>query len=196
MATPSIYLASNSPRRRELLTQIGVCFEQHGVDIDETPRQHEPPERYVLRMAQEKALAAQSQLQQQATLPVLCADTTVVAAGAILGKPSSRDEAVAMLRRLSASDHQVLTAVAVADGERVATRLSRTRVWFSPISEEQALRYWASGEAADKAGGYGIQGRGAAFVERIEGSYSGVVGLPLAETVELLTQFEVPYWVY
>ncbi|MCL6415215.1 Maf-like protein [Aestuariirhabdus sp. Z084] len=195
MANHSLYLGSNSPRRRELLAQIGVHCKQFSVDIDETPGSGESPRDYVLRMAREKALASRAALAGGQRLPVLCADTTVVAGGAILGKPANREQGILMLQTLANNEHQVLTAVAIADQQCIETRLSSTRVWFGSISDEQASRYWDSGEPADKAGGYGIQGLGAIFVQRIEGSYSGVVGLPLAETAELLAQFKVPYWV-
>ncbi len=198
MSSAALYLASSSPRRKELLAQIGVCFEQFSVDIDEAPFAGESPGAYVLRMAKEKAVAARCQVERQnlPILPVLCADTTVVSGSSILGKPSNQDEAVAMLRRLSGSEHEVMSAVAMCLDTHMEVRLSRTRVVFADISDEQALRYWQSGEPADKAGGYGIQGLGAVFVREITGSYSGVVGLPLAETTELLQAFGVPYWVY
>ncbi|RRJ83709.1 Maf family protein [Aestuariirhabdus litorea] len=196
MTSASLYLASNSPRRRELLRQIGVSFESLSVEIDETPLAGEVPEDYVVRMAQEKVRAALSERPHASPLPVLCADTTVVLGDRILGKPACREEAVSMLLALSGREHRVLTAVAISDGGSVQTRLIATRVWFGAVTESLAQRYWDSGEAADKAGSYGIQGKGALFVQRIEGSYSAVVGLPLAETAELLAQFGVPYWVY
>lgn len=193
---PRIYLASQSPRRRELLKQIGVDFEvlllrtdpRRKVDVDETPHDSEPPEDYVLRISQAKAHAGLAALRFRnlPLSPVLAADTTVVVDGSILGKPADREEAVAMLRRLSGRGHRVLSAVALAFDDRVEVRLSETAVTFVPLSEERIRRYVFTSEPHDKAGAYGIQGHAGAFVQRIEGSYSGVVGLPLAETVELL----------
>lgn len=197
MATHSrIYLASQSPRRRELLKQIGVDFEvlllrtdpRRRVDVDETPHPNEPPADYVLRISQAKAHAGLAALRFRSlpVSPVLAADTTVVVDGVILGKPADREEAMAMLRRLSGREHRVLSAVALAFDDRVEVRLSETAVTFVPLSEERIRRYVFTSEPHDKAGAYGIQGHAGAFVQRIEGSYSGVVGLPLAETVELL----------
>jgi nucleoside triphosphate pyrophosphatase len=191
-----IYLASQSPRRRELLKQIGVDFEvlllrtdpRRKADVDETPHPDEPPEDYVLRISQAKAHAglAAVRFRNLPSFPVLAADTTLVVDGGILGKPADREEAVAMLRRLSGRGHRVLSAVALAFDDRVEVRLSETAVTFVPLSEERIRRYVFTNEPHDKAGAYGIQGHAGAFVQRIEGSYSGVVGLPLAETVELL----------
>ncbi len=197
MAThPRIYLASQSPRRRELLNQIGVSFEvllmrsdpRRKVDVDETPHPKEPAEDYVLRVSQAKAHAglAAIRFRNLPAFPVLAADTTVVLDGRILGKPVDREDAVVMLRQLSGRQHRVLSAVALAFDDRVEVRLSETAVTFVPLSEERIRRYVFTNESHDKAGAYGIQGYAGAFVQRIEGSYSGVVGLPLAETVELL----------
>ena len=188
---PDFILASASPRRVELLTQIGAVFRQWPVDIDESHRPGESAADYVERLALEKARTAWT---KGGGLPVLGSDTTVVLDHTPIGKPGSEEEAVAMLRALSGRRHRVLTAVALVAGARSASRLSTTDVRFTPISEEQARRYWRTGEPVDKAGGYAIQGRGAVFVRAIEGSYSGVVGLPLAETAELLTLFDIPYW--
>ncbi len=193
---PRIYLASLSPRRRDLLTQIGVKFEvlllrtdaRRKADVDETPLENEAPDDYVLRIAQAKAQAGLAALRFRRLpfSPVLAADTTVTLDGRILGKPADRDEAVRMLRQLSGRQHRVLTAVAIAFDDRVEVRLSETAVTFVPLSEERIRRYVFTSEPHDKAGAYGIQGQAVAFVQRIEGSYSGVVGLPLAETAELL----------
>ncbi|GAA4647785.1 Maf family protein [Kistimonas scapharcae] len=196
MSAVSLYLASRSPRRREILDQIGVHYELVVGDIDETPNAGEIPEEYVTRMACEKARAGLGAMQEACMVqrPVLAADTSVVVDGKILGKPADREEAIAMLRALAGRDHQVMTAVAVNDDDRLESRLSITRVLFNPLSEEQIARYWETGEPRDKAGAYGIQGLGAVFVRELQGSYSGVVGLPIAETVDLLDCFGVPYW--
>ncbi|HEB57934.1 MAG TPA: septum formation inhibitor Maf [Gammaproteobacteria bacterium] len=180
-----IYLASRSPRRRELLAQVGIRCEVVTVEVDETPRAGEAPADYALRLACEKAAAGWQAVGASGTRPVLGADTVVVIDDAILGKPVDREAGLAMLARLSGREHRVLTAVALCRGE-TQSRLSETRVFFRPLGEAECRVYWDSGEPADKAGGYGIQGRGAIFVTRIEGSYSGVVGLPLYETAELL----------
>lgn len=182
---PSICLASRSPRRRELLDQIGIPHQVVTITVDETPRPGEAPAEYVIRLALEKARAGRRQA-GTAMLPVLAADTAVVVDDQVLGKPAGRDDAVAMLRRLSGRSHKVLTGVALAWDGRIDSRLSVSRVVFRPIGRDEAAAYWASGEPADKAGGYAIQGLGALFVERLEGSYSGVMGLPLFETGELL----------
>ncbi|WP_194789022.1 Maf family protein [Pseudomonas sp. UFMG81] len=189
---PHLYLASGSPRRRELLTQIGVPFTVVSAPIDETPLPGEAPAAYVERLAQAKAVAGFAQT--DGTGVVLGADTTVVLDDDILGKPEDREHFLAMLGDLSKREHQVLTAVALTDGQRSISRCITTTVRFRAISFEEALRYWASGEPLDKAGGYAIQGLGAVFVSGIEGSYSAVVGLPLSETAELLEQFAIPCW--
>jgi len=183
---PAILLASRSPRRRELLDQLGVPFEVLDVAIDETPEPGESPSDYVLRLAAGKALAGRG-LRAEEPRAVLGADTTVVLDGRMLGQPADRAEALAMLQALSGREHAVYTGVALAlkDG-RLPSAVSCTRVWFRPFDERTARAYWGSGEPAGKAGAYAIQGRGAALVERIEGSYSGVVGLPLYELSTLL----------
>lgn len=186
-------LASASPRRRELLEQIGCCFRVAPVDVDETPLTGEAPVSYVVRMAKDKAAAGWRAYGQQA-LPVLGADTTVVLGDQIFGKPADRDEAVAMLQRLSGKTHRVLSAVAMMNGADCQHRLSETSVSFRRLEVEECLRYWNSGEACDKAGAYAIQGYGAVFVKAIQGSYSGVVGLPLVETCELLKAFGLSWW--
>jgi septum formation protein len=199
---PHIYLASQSPRRRELLKQIGVNFEmlllrndpRRDVSVDETPQQNEMPVDYVQRICRAKAAAAWDVLQFRnlPPFPVLAADTTVTLDNKIIGKPRDQEEASAILRELSGRQHQVLSAVAMAFEERLELRLSTTIVTFAKLDEERIRRYLLSNEAHDKAGAYGIQGYAGAFIERIEGSYSGVMGLPLWETVELLRSFGYP----
>lgn len=199
---PRIYLASQSPRRRELLKQIGINFEmlllrsdaRRMTDADEAPHVDELPEEYVKRICEDKARAGWDALKFRnlPPFPVLAADTTVTLDGKIIGKPCSREEATAMLSQLSGRQHQVLSAVAAAFEERIEIRLSATTVTFATLSEERIHRYLLTNEAHDKAGAYGIQGHAAAFVQRIEGSYSGVMGLPLYETVELLRAFGYP----
>ncbi|KIC83602.1 Maf family protein [Pseudomonas sp. C5pp] len=187
-----LHLASGSPRRRELLTQIGVPFSVVSAPIDETPLPDESAPAYVERLARAKAAAGLACLEGPAV--VLGADTAVVLDGRILGKPENRDDALAMLADLSGREHQVLTAVALSDGQRVHSLCVTSKVRFRAISAEEAQRYWASGEPADKAGGYAIQGLGAVFVTGLSGSYSAVVGLPLSETAELLGQFGIACW--
>ncbi|MBA2778812.1 Maf family protein [Billgrantia kenyensis] len=183
-------LASASPRRRELLASIDVTVEVRPVDIDETPRHEESPGDYVLRLAREKATAGG----RLSILPTLGSDTAVVCDGRILGKPAGRDEAADMLRLLSGRAHEVLTAVAVTGPEGLLDACVTTRVFMRDISAAEMAAYWATGEPADKAGGYAIQGLAAIFVERIEGSHSAVVGLPLFETAQLLVRQGVPLW--
>ena len=179
-----IYLASASPRRRELLDQIGVSYTLVRVDVDERVLTDEAPEAYVRRLAEAKAVAGLRLVAGQGL--VLAADTAVVIDDHILGKPLDRAAGLAMLAALSGRCHQVLTAVALADRRQVRLALSRTEVCFRPLSADECLAYWMSGESADKAGGYAIQGRAAMYISRINGSYSGVVGLPLYETACLL----------
>ncbi|HEX5514662.1 MAG TPA: Maf family protein [Gammaproteobacteria bacterium] len=191
--TPDIYLASSSPRRRELLDQIGVRYGWLAADIEEIPKPGESPEVFVLRLALEKARAGLRARGSRPALPVLGADTAVVLDDTLLGKPETQEQGVAMLQQLSGKTHRVLTAMALTDGEREATRLSVSYVSFREITLEEANRYWKTGEPWDKAGGYAIQGRAAVFIERLEGSYSGVMGLPLFETAQLLDEFGVTY---
>jgi septum formation protein len=188
---PVITLASLSPRRQELLNQIGVPHVVAGAHIDESVLSGESPHDYVQRMARSKALAV---WQEQSSLPVLAADTTVVLDGITLGKPGDREDALRMLARLSGRTHEVLTAVALATRPGIALRVSVSSVRFRTLSAEECAAYWESGEPRDKAGAYAIQGRAAVFVESLQGSYSGVMGLPLFETVELLRAANVPYW--
>lgn len=191
-----LILASASPRRRELLAQVGVRARVQVADVDETALPGETPADYVSRLALAKARAVRSRRRQagDVELPVLGADTTVVIDGQLLAKPADAADAGAMLARLSGREHEVLTAVALVAGDREAVRLSRTRVRFRALGAAAIARYVASGEPMDKAGGYGIQGLGGALVDRIDGSYTGVVGLPLGETIDLLDEFSVPYW--
>lgn len=187
--TPQIYLASKSPRRQELLQQLGVRHVVLAADIPEHPAPAESPAQYAMRIAEAKARAV---LPQAALgIPILGADTDVVLDGRILGKPMGREDATAMLLALSGREHEVYSAVALLQGDRVETALSVTRVQFGAFSPQAAAAYWESGEPAGKAGAYAIQGLGAQFIRAINGSYSGVVGLPLFETVELLNRFDI-----
>ena len=183
--TDQIFLASRSPRRRELLHQIGIRHRLVDVAVDESIRQCETPSAYVVRLALAKARAGAAKLAAGNRLPVLGADTAVVAGGELLGKPADRGQALAMLQRLSGQTHEVLTAVALV-AEQTESRLSSSQVSFRRIDRAEAEAYWDSDEPADKAGGYAIQGAGAIFVSHLQGSYSGVMGLPLFETAELL----------
>jgi len=199
---PRIYLASQSPRRRELLKQIGVHYEvlllrndpRRFVQVDETPHDGENPVAYVQRICIDKAHAGWKTLglRNLPLLPVLAADTTVTLNGSIIGKPDNNEHAAQILRMLSGSQHQVLTAVAMAFEDRLEMRLSTTTITFDTLDEERIHRYLLTGEARDKAGAYGIQGHAGAFVKHIDGSYTGVMGLPLYETVELLKLFGYP----
>ncbi len=196
----TIYLASASPRRRELLKQVGVRFEvlllrahPSRTDVDETPRPGEDPREYVLRLAHAKAEVGNMAMRARRlpAYPVLAADTTVVLDGSIIGKPADREEAEATLAHLAGRSHEVLTAVAMAFDDRVEVKLSVSSVEFTPLDAGTIKRYVASGESHDKAGAYAIQGKAAAFVTRLEGSYSGVMGLPLCETTQLLQKFGI-----
>ena len=188
-----LVLASASPRRRELLEQIGLAFTVQLVDVDESVLPDEDPAHYVERLARAKAEAGMRLFPDRDTL-VLGSDTTVVCDGAILGKPASQEAGLAMLRQLSGRTHKVMTAVALAGQYGCYARLAITEVQFRTLLEEEILSYWQTGEPQDKAGGYGIQGKGAIFVSAIYGSYSAVVGLPLEETAELLTEARQPVW--
>ena len=196
MQSTSLYLASTSPRRRELLRQIGVQLTMLSVDVDESPLPSESAQAYVQRLSQAKAVAGWSRVEtdQLPWMPVLGSDTSVVLDGVILGKPEDKVQCVETLMSLSGRTHQVMTAVTLQLAEKVDTQLSVTDVTFRNLSEEEVLSYWHSGEPLDKAGGYGIQGYGAVFVQSISGSYSGVVGLPIEKTVVLLNKFNVPFW--
>jgi septum formation protein len=196
-----IYLASRSPRRRELLYQIGIAFEvlplrcdlKPNVDIDETPLAREAPDAYVMRIARAKAVAGwdlivSHRLPQH---PVLAADTTVVLGDEIIGKPDNARHARSLLRRLSGKTHRVLTAVVVAYADRIESALSTSTVEFRALGNGEISRYVRSGEPLDKAGAYAIQGRAAVFVRAMNGSYSGIVGLPLYEAAEVLRKFGI-----
>ena len=184
-----IYLASQSPRRRELLTQIGVHFDVVSVDVPEQRQANEVAAQFVERLALDKARAGWQHSSQDR--PVLGADTIVVVDDDVLGKPVDRVNAAAILARLSGREHQVMTAVALVDGEKEAIRLSISRVRFRQISAKECKTYAATGEPDDKAGAYAIQGQAAIFIEHLEGSYSGVMGLPLFETTDLLKEFAI-----
>jgi septum formation protein len=187
---PVLCLASDSPRRRALLEQIGVAHLARGANIDETPYPREAPHAYVARMAAAKARAVRS---RDESLPVLGADTSVVVDGIMLGKPDGRAAGLAMLASLSGRVHEVLSAVALADARGISIAVSASAVRFRTLSAEECRAYWASGEPHDKAGAYAIQGLAAAFIESLNGSYSGVMGLPLFETTALLRAAGVPY---
>jgi septum formation protein len=199
---PRIYLASRSPRRRELLTQIGVRFElllfrnepRADEEVSEAWLQGEMPEAYVQRVARAKAGFAAGLLSHRRLVagPVLAADTTLDLDGEIIGKPNDEADAEAILARLSGRNHRVLTAIAMAQGTRMEHRLSISEVRFRALKAEEIRRYVHSGEPMDKAGAYGIQGRAAMFIEEIHGSHSGIVGLPLCETTLLLRDFGYP----
>jgi len=192
MAT--LFLASASPRRRELLAQIAVPCVTQIASIDETPLPDEPATAYVERLAREKARAVLLALGDSADAVVLGADTAVVLEGQILGKPQDFADCSRMLRGLSGRTHQVMTAVALVSAQREAAQVVCSEVTFRHLGDAEIAAYWASGEPADKAGGYGIQGLAAVFVSRLEGSYSAVVGLPLCETAELLGEFGIACW--
>jgi septum formation protein len=189
-AAPVLLLASASPRRRELLAQIGVPVEVCPADLDESVRQGEAPVDYVLRLARAKAETVWSATGGR--LPVLAADTSVVCGNDILGKPADCAALVTMLQRLSSRSHEVLTAVALRTVGGLRTALSTSEVTFRPLKREEIERYWETGEPADKAGGYAVQGIGAMFISRLQGSFSGVMGLPLYETAQLLQAAGLP----
>jgi len=180
-----IILASASPRRKELLDQIKVIYKIHPVDLDETPLPDETPLDYVQRLAAEKSAACMAQLNTE--IPVLAADTAVILGNMIMGKPKDQADALAMLTQLSGKTHQVYSAISLR-GREHSQAVSITEVTFRCLTEREILDYWRSGEPVDKAGSYAIQGMGGVFVESIKGSFSGVVGLPLFETAELLSK--------
>lgn len=183
----SLYLASGSPRRQELLTQLGISFEKVVPGIEELRRPDESAQHYVARLAREKAQAVVALTRDD--LPVLGADTIVILNGEVLEKPRDAAHAAVMLRMLSGKTHQVMTAVALADSQHTLDCLVVTEVTFRTLSDDDITDYVASGEPLDKAGAYGIQGLGGCFVRKINGSYHAVVGLPLVETYELLSNF-------
>lgn len=178
-----LILASTSPRRAELLTAAGIPFRAVPIDVDESVLKLEPPGDHVRRLAREKANAGLAQCPDGL---VLAADTIVVAGGEVLGKPRDRDDAVRMLRLLSGREHEVLTGVALVSQQGAVVEVARTRVWVNPLSEREIADYVATGEPMDKAGAYGIQGLGSKFIDRVQGSYSNVVGLPVALVYRLL----------
>ena len=185
-----LHLASSSPRRREILESLGLEFTVASVDVEEVLEAGESAEHMVLRLAMAKAAAAEV----EATRVVIGSDTAVVLGDEVLGKPTDRDDAIAMLLKLSGRRHCVLTGVAVRGVQGMQTALSSTDVLFREISRDEALAYWQSGEPCDKAGAYGIQGLGGVFVAAISGSYSGVMGLPVFETTQLLQAAGIDIW--
>ncbi|MEO7205559.1 MAG: nucleoside triphosphate pyrophosphatase [Steroidobacteraceae bacterium] len=189
-----IYLASGSPRRRELLQQIGVSFRVVGADLDETALPGESPLTYVSRLAQAKAAAGWERSRDTGGAAVLAADTAVVLDGRILGKPQGLNDAIAMLLQLSGRAHEVLTAVALRTAAGIEVKVSHSTVTLRSIDAGEARAYWDTGEPADKAGAYAIQGYAAIFIADLKGSYSGVMGLPLFETAALLTAAGVTCW--
>ncbi len=198
-----IYLVSQSPRRRELLKQIAVNADLlllrsapgRAEDVDETPLPGESPDQHALRIARAKAEVGWQRMVQRGLprRPLLGASTIVALGEEIFGKPQSQEDAAAMLRKLSGARHEVITAIAMAFEGQIEQRLSRSTVAFRPLDEEEIRRYVVSGESLDKAGAYGIQGRAAALITGIEGSYSGIQGLPLFETAQLLEHFKVTF---
>jgi septum formation protein len=181
--SPQLILASASPRRSELLKQIGIRHEICSVHIDETPLSAEAPLAYVKRLAAEKSAACLNRFSP--ALPILSADTTVVCDGLIMGKPENMQQAIAMLGKLSGRTHQVFTAISLL-GEQHWQAVSISEVTFRPVTQAEMIAYWNTGEPGDKAGSYAIQGKASIFIEKINGSFSGVMGLPLYETAQLL----------
>jgi len=171
-----LVLASRSPRRAELLAAAGIEFTVRAADVDETPLDNEAPRDYVLRIAEAKARAVQAADDET----VLTADTTVVLGNEIMGKPKDAADAARMLRALAGQRHEVITAICLRRDDRVVTDIASTAVWFAPLSDAEISEYVASGEPMDKAGAYAIQGLASKFIDRIEGSYSNVVGLPMS----------------
>ena len=186
-----IILASASPRRKELLDQIKVSYQVYPVDLDETPLPNEKPLAYVRRLAAEKSAACVAQLKTDK--PVLAADTSVILGNVIMGKPQNQVEAIAMLSQLSGRTHQVYSAISLR-GREHSQAVSITEVKFRRLTQQEILDYWYTGEPLDKAGSYAIQGLGGMFVESIVGSFSGVVGLPLFETAQLLSKQGIEFF--
>lgn len=191
MPAPKVYLASVSPRRRLLLKQIGVPHALLRVSVNESPQSGEAPEALVQRLALAKAAAGWVSPARKHEIPVIGADTLVVVDSSVLGKPRDQADGLEMLRRLSGRTHEVLSAVSVVDGRRSATEISKSLVRFRPITPEERLAYWNTGEPLDKAGAYAVQGLAALFIESLQGSYSGVMGLPLFEAGRLLADFGI-----
>ena len=189
----SLVLASQSPRRKELLATLGVNFNVASADIDETVLKGEAPSDYVLRLAQEKATVIFNRLGASKNT-VLGSDTSVIFQDHILGKPQDQDEFMGMMARLSGQTHQVMTSVAVISDQKISKQVVVTDVVFHSLSTSLLEKYWKTGEPCDKAGGYGIQGLGSLFVREIRGSYSAVVGLPLAETASMLLAHNISLW--
>jgi septum formation protein len=188
-----VVLASQSPRRRELLTLVGIAHEVMPADINEDVRAGEPPAAYTERLAREKAAAIESKLGNDPHTIVIAADTTVVIDGDILGKPGNAAEARAMIRRLAGRSHRVMTGIAVARGGRVESAVEDVGVTFRALTDDEIARYVATGEPMDKAGAYGIQGWGATIVERVDGDYFSVMGLGLRRTIALMARLGVEY---
>jgi septum formation protein len=186
MNFPRVYLASSSPRRSELLAQIGIEFDKLTIDVDESRLSGETPLDYVQRIAQVKAKAGWASLGDVALRPVIGADTSVIIGQDVLGKPKNKADAKAMLKRLLNNQHEVLTAVSLIYGEQILTKVSYNKVTFASLTEAELDWYITTGEGEDKAGSYAVQGLAALFIKKIEGSYSGIMGLPLRETMELL----------
>ena len=186
----TLILASQSPRRKELLTQLGYNFICQPADIDESILENESAKQYVARLALEKSMVV-AKRQENTDSVVLGSDTSVVFQEKILGKPTCLDDCIAILSMLSGNSHKVMTAIAVAKGHHSDVVVVTTEVTFKKLSEAEIIRYWHTGEPQDKAGAYGIQGIAGQFVKQIHGSYSAVVGLPLYETAQLLSSFGV-----
>ncbi|HZJ93025.1 MAG TPA: Maf family protein [Thiopseudomonas sp.] len=187
----TLYLASTSPRRRDLLAQTDIKFTALDISIDETQRPNELPNAYVERLAKEKAEAGFNSVQDDEHAVVLAADTIVVLDDSILGKPQDKAQAQDMLRSLSGRAHVVMTAFAIKTHEQIRVQRVNTTVFFRPITSKEVEWYWQTGEQHDKAGGYGIQSKGGVFVSTISGSYSAVVGLPLAEVLSALNTLDI-----
>jgi len=188
-SSAKIYLASKSPRRQQLLKQIGIDFTLINADVDEIPRANESAIETARRLADEKALAGWNSPERTQLLPVLAADTLGILDGNLLMKPKDNQNAIAMLTRMSATEHQIITAVSICFNGQIQNFESVSAVRFCTLTAEEIEQYWNTGEPKDKAGSYAIQGQGARFVESITGSYSGIVGLPLQQTWQLLQQF-------
>ena len=198
MIGPQIYLASQSPRRRALIEQLGIHYQTLHVEVDESPRSGEAPADFVTRLAKEKACAGWQMVAEQ-SIPVVGADTCIVLDQEIIGKPKNREQGIGLLSRYSGRAHQVITGVAMVgpdagkyDADVVQhVRVNTSTVTFRTITDDECERYWQTGEPVGKAGGYAIQGKAAVFIEKLEGSYSGVMGLPLFEFAELISMFGI-----
>ncbi len=190
----TLYLASASPRRQQLLRQLAVDFKTIVADIDETPYPKEAPAQFVTRMAKTKANTIQQQLFDENAV-ILAADTIVVVEQQIFGKPKDQSDSRLMLKQLSGRCHQVLSAIAIQDKQQQQYCLNTNKVWFRALKDAEILQYWQTGEPQGKAGSYAVQGHGASFIEKIEGSYSGIMGIPLYETSELLLKFNINFWI-